>query len=113
MACSLVLAISPKLCRLLRFKDNTQSYLDTSTSIQSCSLVSATSVGLLHLQGVHYGMFPGAGNPPTTVWTAIRPHNWRPTTNKEWLVEFDMVTGEAIDKTIICYIVTFVVLCVF
>jgi hypothetical protein len=38
-------------------------------------------------------MFAGAGNPPTTVWTAIRPHNWRPTTNKEFLVEFDMVTG--------------------
>lgn len=44
-------------------------------------------------QGVHYGMFPGAGSPPTTVWTAIRPHNWRPTSNKEWLVELDMVTG--------------------
>jgi hypothetical protein len=48
-------------------------------------------------QGVHYGMFPGAGNPPTTVWTAIRPHNWRPATNKEWLVEFDMVTGEKVN----------------
>jgi hypothetical protein len=45
------------------------------------------------MQGVHYGMFAGAGNPPTTVWTAIRPHNWRPTTNKEFLVEFDMVSG--------------------
>jgi hypothetical protein len=41
-------------------------------------------------------MFAGAGNPPTTVWTVIRPHNWRPTTNKEYLVEFDMVTGAAL-----------------
>lgn len=46
-------------------------------------------------QGVHYGMFPGAGSPPTTVWTALRPHNWRPATSTEWLVELDMVTGEA------------------
>ena len=45
------------------------------------------------LQGVHYGMFPGEGAPPTTVWTAIRPHNWRPTTSQEYLVEVDMVTG--------------------
>lgn len=46
-------------------------------------------------QGVHYGMFPGEGKHPTTVWTAIRPHNWRPTTTKEHLVEFDMRTGAA------------------
>jgi hypothetical protein len=46
------------------------------------------------LQGVHYGMFPGAGSNPTTVWTAVRPHNWRPTSTKEWLVELDMETGE-------------------
>jgi hypothetical protein len=39
-------------------------------------------------------MFPGAGSPPTTVWTALRPHNWRPATSTEWLVELDMVTGE-------------------
>jgi hypothetical protein len=51
---------------------------------------------LLLCQGVHYGMFPGAGSPPTTVWTAIRPHNWRPSSSKEFLVELDMVTGEAI-----------------
>jgi hypothetical protein len=38
-------------------------------------------------------MFPGEGQPPTTVWTAIRPHNWRPTTAKEFLVEIDMITG--------------------
>lgn len=38
-------------------------------------------------------MFPGAGASPGSVWTAIRPHNWRPTTTKEWLVELDMVTG--------------------
>lgn len=46
-------------------------------------------------EGVHYGAFPGGmtESDSTTVWTAIRPHNWRPTTNKEYLVEFDMVTG--------------------
>lgn len=46
-------------------------------------------------QGVHYGMFPGAGDSPQSVWTAIRPHNWRPTSAKEWLVELDMLTGAA------------------
>ena len=45
-------------------------------------------------QGVHYGMFPGEGSPPTTVWTAVRPHNWRPTSTKEVLLELDMRTGE-------------------
>ncbi|KAI8468367.1 MAG: hypothetical protein J3K34DRAFT_459917 [Monoraphidium minutum] len=44
-------------------------------------------------EGVHYGMFPGEGSPPSSVWTAIRPHNWKPTTSKEHLVEFDMRTG--------------------
>jgi hypothetical protein len=41
-------------------------------------------------------MFPGAGEAPATVWTAIRPHNWRPTTTKEYLVELDMTTGGAL-----------------
>lgn len=40
-------------------------------------------------------MFPGVGDVPTTVWTAIRPHNWRPNSTQEYLVEFDMATGEA------------------
>lgn len=52
-------------------------------------------------EGVHYGAFPGGdsqSNPdrnaePSSVWTAIRPHNWRPATNKEYLVELDMLTG--------------------
>lgn len=41
--------------------------------------------------GVHYGMFPGGDG---SVWTAVRPHNWRPTEAKEYLVEIDMATGE-------------------
>ncbi|GBF90355.1 green algal specific Aspartyl Asparaginyl beta-hydroxylase [Raphidocelis subcapitata] len=49
-------------------------------------------------EGVHYGMFPGEGQPPTTVWTAVRPHNWRPTTSKEYLVEIDMRTGEEVRR---------------
>jgi hypothetical protein len=48
---------------------------------------------LMPPQGVHYGMFPGAGSPATSVWTAVRPHNWRPTTSQEYLVEFDLQTG--------------------
>eukprot|EP00775_Hariotina_reticulata_P005663 gene5663-5900_t len=44
-------------------------------------------------EGVHYGMFTGAGSPSSTVWTAVRPHNWRPTTTKEYLLELDMETG--------------------
>jgi hypothetical protein len=46
-------------------------------------------------QGVHYGLFPGDPLPshPHTVWNIIRPHNWRPTTEKEHLVQFDTDTG--------------------
>jgi len=46
---------------------------------------------LAHSQGVHYGMFPGdalAGQ-PNTVWNIIRPHNWRPATDAEYLVQLD------------------------
>jgi hypothetical protein len=46
---------------------------------------------------VRYGMFPGEPRSPLhpqgTLWTALRPHNWRPTTAQEWLVELDAATG--------------------
>jgi hypothetical protein len=63
-------------------------------------------------QGVHYGAFPGAtraGSGPgsiaptaghradprelATLWTVIRPHNWRPASSEEFLVELDAATG--------------------
>jgi hypothetical protein len=47
-------------------------------------------------QGVHYGMFPGE-DATSTVWTAVRPHNWRPTAAREHLVEFDARTGAAFE----------------
>ncbi|WIA37366.1 hypothetical protein OEZ86_014294 [Tetradesmus obliquus] len=46
-------------------------------------------------EGVHYGMFPGepvAGH-PRTLWNVLRPHNWRPTSEQEHLVQFDADTG--------------------
>lgn len=45
--------------------------------------------------GVHYGMFPGDPAPghPVTVWNVLRPHNWRPASEQEWLVQFDADTG--------------------
>ena len=70
---------------------HTHTHTHTSTQAQAHACVPQTHE--MPLQGVHYGMFPGAGSPPTTVWTAIRPHNWRPATNEEFLVEFDMLTG--------------------
>lgn len=64
-------------------------------------LPSNSPVGAVHpcrwrtCQGVHYGMFPGDPLPghPSTVWNVIRPHNWRPATETEWLVQFDADTG--------------------
>jgi hypothetical protein len=40
-------------------------------------------------------MFPGEPVPghPHTVWNVLRPHNWRPTNEKEHLVQFDADTG--------------------
>jgi hypothetical protein len=79
---------------------------------------------VVSIQGVHYGMFPddthssinttssssssksgsssnssgGSSGIPEdgfkTLWNAIRPHNWRPTSSKEYLVQLDALTGE-------------------
>ncbi|KAF8065849.1 hypothetical protein HT031_002909 [Scenedesmus sp. PABB004] len=47
-------------------------------------------------QGVHYGMFPGEPAPghASTVWVAVRPHNWRPRAAAEHLLLLDAATGE-------------------
>jgi len=51
---------------------------------------------------VRYGMFPGEPRSPQhpqgTLWTALRPHNWRPTTAQEWLVELDAATGAEVRR---------------
>lgn len=47
--------------------------------------------------GVHYGTFPGAVDAwghPTTIWVVNRPHNWRPKTAQEYLLELDIETGK-------------------
>ncbi|GFH23739.1 Asp_Arg_hydrox domain-containing protein, partial [Haematococcus lacustris] len=42
--------------------------------------------------GVHYGVFPGGQR---SVWVVLRPHNWRPLSQEEQLLEIDTVTGAA------------------
>jgi hypothetical protein len=53
-------------------------------------------------QGIYYGGFPGeeldAAGMPTTVWLVSRPHNWRPATSQEWLLQLDAVTGEELRR---------------
>jgi Aspartyl/Asparaginyl beta-hydroxylase len=49
-------------------------------------------------EGIYYGGFSGdqidPAGVPETVWAISRPHNWRPTTSKEWLLEINIVTGK-------------------
>eukprot|EP00775_Hariotina_reticulata_P013388 gene13388-13515_t len=54
-------------------------------------------------QGVHYGMFPGGPLPGhvNTVWNIIRPHNWRPATDAEYLVQLDADTGVELQRVLI------------
>lgn len=53
-------------------------------------------------EGVYYGGFPGnevdREGSPSTVWVVSRPHNWHPTTSKEWLYQLNVVTGELMRK---------------
>ena len=53
-------------------------------------------------EGVYYGGFPGeeldADGVPTTVWVVSRPHNWKPKTTKEWLIQLDAATGQEIQR---------------
>ena len=53
-------------------------------------------------QGVYYGGFPGeevdGQGRPTTLWVVSRPHNWRPTTSKEWLLQVDAETGKEMQR---------------
>ena len=48
-------------------------------------------------QGVYYGVFPGDqlgdDGVPSTVWVVSRPHNWKPKSTVERLLELDMRTG--------------------
>ena len=53
-------------------------------------------------QGVYYGGFAGdrlaRDGTPTTVWVISRPHNWRPTTAKEFLLEINTTSGEVLTR---------------
>ena len=49
-------------------------------------------------QGVYYGAFPGdklsEDGAPSSVWVVSRPHNWKPKSTTERLLELDMKTGK-------------------
>lgn len=64
-------------------------------AVLHCAVIHCAVMHCAVMQGVHYGMFPGDPEPghPSTVWNIIRPHNWRPTTEQEYLVKFDSLTG--------------------
>lgn len=53
-------------------------------------------------QGVYYGCFPGEeldeSGVPRTVWVVSRPHNWRPSTTSEWLLELDIDSGQELGR---------------
>ncbi len=46
---------------------------------------------------MYYGVFPGkrvdAQGRPTSAWVVSRPHNWKPKSTLEQLLEIDMTTG--------------------
>jgi hypothetical protein len=44
-------------------------------------------------RGIYYGVFPGDAD-GATVWVVSRPHNWRPSDAKEFLLEIDASSGE-------------------
>lgn len=50
----------------------------------------------MHLQGIHYGVFPGASASGVLqdLWFVLRPHNWHPKTSVEELVNVHASTGE-------------------
>jgi len=60
--------------------------------------------------GVHYGLFPGAPPRPSasragggagasgSLWVVLRPHNWRPETAEEHLLELDAETGAELSR---------------
>ena len=53
-------------------------------------------------EGIYYGGFAGddidPAGVPQTIWAISRPHNWKPTTSKEWLLEINFVTGEVLRR---------------
>lgn len=62
--------------------------------------VKRDAVDVLHEnRGVYYGGFPGEGSSNNgTLWVVSRPHNWRPDTTAEYLLEIDAVTGEELQE---------------
>ncbi|KAK3260807.1 hypothetical protein CYMTET_30256, partial [Cymbomonas tetramitiformis] len=56
----------------------------------------ATSV-LHEGRGVYYGVFPGEQG-SGTVWVVSRPHNWRPTTSKEYLLNIHLDSGLLLEE---------------
>jgi len=59
--------------------------------------IQQDTVDVLHEnRGIYYGGFPGEDT--DTVWVVSRPHNWRPDSTAEYLLEIDAVTGEELSE---------------
>jgi hypothetical protein len=49
-------------------------------------------------RGIYYGIFPGDNTEAPSVWVVSRPHNWKPTTAKEYLLQIDLASGEVLKE---------------
>lgn len=59
--------------------------------------IQQDTVDVLHEnRGIYYGGFPGENT--DSVWVVSRPHNWRPDSTAEYLLEIDAVTGEELSE---------------
>ncbi|KAI8108901.1 hypothetical protein M9435_005318 [Picochlorum sp. BPE23] len=59
--------------------------------------IQQDTVDVLHEnRGIYYGGFPGEDT--DTLWVVSRPHNWRPDSTAEYLLEIDAVTGEELSE---------------
>lgn len=59
--------------------------------------IQRDTVDVLHeTRGIYYGGFPGENT--DSLWIVSRPHNWRPDTTAEYLLEIDAVTGEELSE---------------
>jgi hypothetical protein len=47
-------------------------------------------------RGIYYGVFPG--DTPHIIWVVSRPHNWRPSTSEEFLLQIDVRTGQVLSE---------------
>ena len=69
--------------------------------IAVAELEHAHQVVMPRFQGVYHGVFPGEVSPDGTlsdVWVLSRPHNWRPRSAEEALLQISLETGSILRR---------------